>query len=57
MYAMICTHPYISHAVGAVIKHMDDPGKEHWQAIKWILCYLKGSLDVGLVFGRNGVIH
>lgn len=32
---------------------MANPGKAHWQAVKWILKYLKGSIDMGLVFGRG----
>jgi hypothetical protein len=37
MYAMICTRPDIAHAVGVVSKYMNNPGKQHWEAIKWIL--------------------
>jgi len=32
---------------------MDNPGKAHWQAVKWILWYLNGSTDRGLVYGRG----
>ncbi|KAF2309846.1 hypothetical protein GH714_005360 [Hevea brasiliensis] len=28
------------------------PGKEHWQTVRWILRYLKGTTDVGLTFDR-----
>ena len=37
MYAMVCTHPDISHAVSVVSRYMANPTKEHWQAVKWIL--------------------
>ena len=37
MYAMVCTRPNISHAVGIVSRFMHNLGKGHWQAIKWIL--------------------
>ena len=57
MYAMVCTRPDISHAVSVVSRYMSNPGKEHWLAVKWILCYLKGTVDIGLVFDRNKVIH
>lgn len=30
MYAMVCTRPDISHAVGVVSRYMENPGKEHW---------------------------
>ena len=30
MYAMVCTRPNISHAVGVVSRYMHDPCKGHW---------------------------
>ncbi|GJR03668.1 retrovirus-related pol polyprotein from transposon TNT 1-94 [Tanacetum coccineum] len=50
MYAMICTRPDISHVVGMVSRYMHNPGKGHWQAVKWILRYIHNTVDVGLVF-------
>jgi hypothetical protein len=57
MYAMVCTRPDISQAVSVVSKYMHDPGKGHWQAAKWILRYILGTVDVGLKFKRvdNGL--
>jgi hypothetical protein len=37
MYVMVCTRPDIAHAVGVVSRYMNNPGKEHWEAVKWIL--------------------
>ncbi|XP_076930795.1 uncharacterized protein LOC143595730 [Bidens hawaiensis] len=50
MYAMVCTRPDIAHAVGVVSRFMSDPGKEHWEAVKWLLRYLKGTSSLGLCF-------
>ena len=50
MYAMVCTRPDIVHAVGVVSRFMSRPGKQHWEAIKWILRYLKCSSDTCLCF-------
>lgn len=50
MYAMVCTRPDIAHAVSVVSRYMANPGKLHWCAVKWILRYLKGTTDMGLVF-------
>ena len=50
MYAMVCTRPNIAHAMGIVSRFMSRPRKQHWEAIKWILRYLKGSLDTCLCF-------
>ena len=53
MYAMVCTRPDISHAVSIVSRYMGNLGKMHWQAVKWILRYLRGTIDVGLVYDRR----
>ena len=50
MYAMMCTRPDITHAVGVVSRFMSRPGKQYWEAVKWILRYLKGSSDTCLCF-------
>lgn len=50
MYTMVCTRPDIAHAISCVSRYMSDPGKTHWQALKWILRYLKGSENVGILY-------
>ena len=30
---------------------MANPGREHWNGVKWLLRYVRGSLGVGLKFG------
>ena len=47
---MMCTRLDIAHAIGVVNRFMSRPGKQHWEAVKWILRYLKGSLDTCLCF-------
>ncbi|GKE39827.1 hypothetical protein Tco_1463232 [Tanacetum coccineum] len=53
MFAMICTRPDIAHVVGVVSWYMVKPGREHWKAVKRILRYIKGTLDVALCFGDS----
>jgi hypothetical protein len=55
MYAIICTRPDLAHVVSVVSKFMYNPGKEHWNAVKWILHYLKGTSHFGLLFDKNSV--
>ena len=40
MYAMVCTRPDLAHAVSTISKYMANPGREHWNAVKWIFRYL-----------------
>eukprot|EP00253_Pinus_taeda_P020834 PITA_20834 len=57
MYAMVSTRPEISHAVGVVSRFMANPGKEHWQAVKLVLRYLRGTSDDCIVFnGSEGSV-
>ena len=51
MYAMVCTRPDIAHAVGTVSRFLSNPGKEHWNAVKWIMRYLRGTSSLKLCFG------
>ena len=53
MYAMVCTRPDIAHAVSVVSRFMIKPGKEHWQVVKHIFQYLKGTSDIGLIYGGD----
>jgi hypothetical protein len=56
MYAMVCTRPDIAHAVGIVSRYLSNPGKEHWEAVKWILRYLKGTSKLCLCYGEGNPI-
>ena len=53
MYAMVCTRPDLAQAVSVVSRFMSHPGKDHWQAVKRIFRYLRGTSDVGLVYGDS----
>jgi hypothetical protein len=53
MYAMVCTKLDLAHAVSVVSKYMANPGKQHWDAVKWIFRYLKGTTDYDITFVRQ----
>eukprot|EP00253_Pinus_taeda_P006703 PITA_06703 len=56
MYAMVCTRPYVVHAVGVLRRFMSKPGKEHWTTVKRVFRYLRGTSDYGLCYqGRPGL--
>ena len=51
MYAMVFTHRDITQVVQVVSCFMSSLGKQHWDVVKWILRYLKGTPDFVLCFG------
>lgn len=53
MYAMVGSRPDIAHAVGVVSRFMGNPGRKHWEAVKWILRYIRGTTDFGLWFKKG----
>ncbi|KAL4379562.1 hypothetical protein GQ457_02G035640 [Hibiscus cannabinus] len=53
MYAMICTRPVIAYAVGMVSRFLSNLGKVHWEAVKWILWYLRATRNKCLCFGKG----
>lgn len=48
------TRPDISYAVGVVSRFMERPTIQHQQAVEHILRYVKGTLDFGLVYKKEG---
>lgn len=53
MYAMVYARAYITHAVGVVSRFLANLGKEHWNDVKWILRYLRGTSKMSLCFGSR----
>jgi hypothetical protein len=51
MYAMTCTRPEIAFSVGQVAQFCSSPTRSHWEAVKRILGYLKGTQDHGVSYG------
>ena len=52
MYAMVCSRPDIAYAASLVSRYMSNPGKGHWEALKWLLRYLKRTSNVCSCMGR-----
>lgn len=50
---MIGTRPDVAYAIGLVSRFMSKPGEMHWEAVKWLLRYLKGSTGLNLVFTKG----
>jgi hypothetical protein len=57
MYVAVSTRPDISKAVSNVSRFLDTPGLQHWQAVKRIFRYLKGTRDIKLVLGGTAPLQ
>ena len=50
LYLAQCTRPDISFAVNCLARHSNAPTRRHWNGIKDIFRYLKGTTDMGLFY-------
>ena len=53
LYAAIAIRPNITQAVGAMSKFNSCPNEAHLTAVKRILRYLKGTINLGLRYERS----
>ena len=53
MYLANCTRPDIAFAVNLLARHSSAPTKRHWNGVKHLLRYLKGTIDLGLYFSYS----
>ncbi|XP_030964370.1 secreted RxLR effector protein 161-like [Quercus lobata] len=56
MYAMLCTRPDICYSVGMVSRYQSNLELKHWQAVKYILKYLRRTRDYMLVYHSEDLI-
>lgn len=52
MFLMNYTRPDIAYAVSRLSRYTHNPCNEHWNALKRLLKYLKGTIDWGLNYKR-----
>ena len=53
IYSMVYSIPDLAHVISVVSRFMANLGRVHWEALKWLLTYIKGSVNLCLVFGRQ----
>lgn len=53
MYAMLDTRPDIAYFVSVVSRYASNPDSGHWQAVKRIFRYLRGTIDLKLTYRSN----
>ena len=51
--------PDIAIAVNVLSRFASNPGKIHWAGVKWLLRYLAGTANLGIIYGRkvDGIPH
>lgn len=50
LYAAQISRPDICYAVNILSRFSSNPGKPHWEGVKRIMRYLKGTIDKGIVY-------
>ena len=53
LFYLTITRPDIAFSTGAVSQFMDKPHETHLIAAKRILCYIKGTLNYGLMYEKS----
>ncbi|KAL6319511.1 hypothetical protein AAG906_014187 [Vitis piasezkii] len=53
MYLANCTRPDIAFSVNLLARYSSAPTRRHWNGIKHILRYLRGTTDMGLFYSRE----
>ena len=52
MYLALGTQPDIAYAVNKLVQFTQLPKPKHWTAVKQVFCYLKGTQNLSLTYGR-----
>ena len=50
MYLMICTRPDLGFAVGRLSQYCEEPLRCHWNAVKRVYRYVKGTQNMGILY-------
>ncbi|KAL5567384.1 hypothetical protein UlMin_030548 [Ulmus minor] len=53
MYFMVSTRPDLSFAMSVLSRFMSNLGNYHWEAMKWLLRYVKGTKNLGLIYEKK----
>lgn len=55
MYLSQCTRPDLAYAVGVLSQHLERPGHEQWKAVIHVFRYLKGTINLGIVYSGDDI--
>lgn len=54
MYLMVGSRPDLGFCIGQLAKHVQNPTKLHWDAVKRVMRYMIHTKDLSIVFGGTG---
>lgn len=57
MYEMVCSRSDLAYVVSLVSRFMANPGRSHWDALKWTMRYLCSPTDLGLMFEKAAEVE
>ena len=53
MYAMVYIRSDLAYTMNTICKYMTNPTREHWNVVKWIFRYSKGTTEHGILFSKQ----
>ena len=53
MYLAQCIKPDIAFAINLLARYSSEPTRRHWNGIKHIFRYLKGTIDLRLFYSKE----
>ena len=56
LYLAQCTRPDIAFSVNLLARFNSAPTRRHWNGVKHILRYLRGTTDLGLFYSRESTL-
>ena len=56
MYLMLGNQPNLTYAIGKLARFSSNPSQDHWDALWWVLTYLKNFLDIHLKLVKGASI-
>lgn len=57
MYAALSTRPDIAYAVTALSQFSSNPNKTHWEAVKQLMRYLRGTTNYSITYRGDGDLN
>ena len=53
MFLVVTCRPDLGYIVHVLSRFMQDPGIQHWEGVKNVFKYLKGTVDLGITYGSS----